>query len=50
MSLTPVQFEQVNGFSNQYWGWGAEDDDMGRRVRANNFSIARYKNEIARYV
>jgi hypothetical protein len=24
-------FELVNGFSNQYWGWGASDDDLLNR-------------------
>jgi predicted glycosyltransferase involved in capsule biosynthesis len=24
-------FEKVNGFSNKYWGWGGEDDDLYHR-------------------
>jgi len=25
-------FELVNGFSNQFYGWGGEDDDMYNRL------------------
>jgi hypothetical protein len=30
--FTKEGFEQVRGFSNEYWGWGGEDDDMSRRL------------------
>lgn len=48
-ALTREQFEDVNGFSNDFWGWGGEDDDMYRRLYENGYNIERYANEIARY-
>ncbi|KAL4710869.1 hypothetical protein ACJJTC_002499 [Scirpophaga incertulas] len=48
-AMTQEQFKKVNGFSNKYWGWGGEDDDMSYRVRKVGFHIARYKMSIARY-
>lgn len=49
-AFTRAQFELVNGFSNQYYGWGGEDDDMLRRVKAKNFKIARFPPSVARFV
>lgn len=34
-------FKSVNGFSNMYWGWGAEDDDLLFRCRNKNVEIER---------
>eukprot|EP00794_Sanderia_malayensis_P019540 gene19540-21471_t len=40
---------RVNGFSNLYWGWGAEDDDMFRRVKKVGLKLARANLDIGRY-
>jgi hypothetical protein len=34
---------QVNGFSNDYWGWGREDTDLKRRFAAANINTGRRK-------
>lgn len=48
-ALTKKQFETLNGFSNSFWGWGGEDDDMYNRLKYHNFHISRYPVNIARY-
>lgn len=48
-ALTKKQFEVVNGFSNSFWGWGGEDDDMSNRLKFHNLHISRYPVSIARY-
>lgn len=30
-AVTPEQYLKMNGFPNQYWGWGGEDDDIAAR-------------------
>jgi beta-1,4-galactosyltransferase 1 len=32
-------FELINGFSNSYWGWGFEDDDLLYRCKINNIPL-----------
>ncbi|KAI6171161.1 Beta-1,4-N-acetylgalactosaminyltransferase bre-4 [Aphelenchoides bicaudatus] len=48
-ALTRQQFEKLNGFSNDYWGWGGEDDDISTRVSLAGYKISRYSQKIARY-
>lgn len=32
-------FQDINGFSNKFWGWGAEDDDLLQRVHNRGHKI-----------
>lgn len=48
-AMTVDQFKLVNGFSNLFWGWGGEDDDMANRLRLKKQFISRYPANIARY-
>ena len=49
MALRREHYEKINGVSNQFWGWGGEDDDMYKRVIKNGLKITRYITVIARY-
>lgn len=48
-AIKTEHFRLVNGYSNSYWGWGAEDDDMSQRLLKNGFRISRPPYHIARY-
>ncbi|KAH9391243.1 Beta-1,4-galactosyltransferase 3, partial [Tyrophagus putrescentiae] len=48
-ALTREQFETVNGFPNNFWSWGGEDDDLYFRVKYHNYLVSRYSATIARY-
>lgn len=40
---------KVNGYSNQFFGWGGEDDDFSERCREKGLKIVRYPAAVARY-
>lgn len=40
-ALSKQQFLTINGFPNNYWGWGGEDDDIFNRLVYKGMSISR---------
>lgn len=48
-AFTKDHFELINGFSNRYFGWGGEDDDLYQRLIFHNLNLTRYPLSIARY-
>ncbi|XP_004478249.2 beta-1,4-galactosyltransferase 1 [Dasypus novemcinctus] len=40
-ALSKQQFLTINGFPNNYWGWGGEDDDIFNRLIFRGMSISR---------
>ncbi|XP_045036577.1 beta-1,4-galactosyltransferase 2 isoform X1 [Daphnia magna] len=50
-----TNFQLINGFSNLFWGWGSEDDDLYRRLLRHNLTVVRLSSpdsslvQIARY-
>eukprot|EP00928_Gymnodinium_smaydae_P018601 TRINITY_DN17086_c0_g1_i2.p1 TRINITY_DN17086_c0_g1~~TRINITY_DN17086_c0_g1_i2.p1 ORF type:complete len:316 (+),score=37.03 TRINITY_DN17086_c0_g1_i2:101-1048(+) len=43
LSFRPSDFKRVNGFPNDYWGWGLEDDQLALRLRHHRIRIARVR-------
>ena len=40
-------FKDVDGYSNDYWGWGYEDEDLKRRYLARGIRLGRRKGTFA---
>lgn len=44
VTLFPVEdFNKINGYSNKYWGWGYEDDDLLLRCQKNGIDLNQIK-------
>ena len=48
-AIPRTHFELINGFSNVYFGWGGEDDDVHDRLLHLKLPIKRYDKEVLRY-
>lgn len=39
LSINKYDFYRVNGFPNDFWGWGGEDDALSSRLRINGIEV-----------
>ncbi|XP_021340246.1 beta-1,4-galactosyltransferase 2-like [Mizuhopecten yessoensis] len=47
IGFTAEQFQRINGYSNLFFVWGAEDDDLYRRIISEGYLIERPPELIA---
>lgn len=43
-SFNKEDFRKINGYPNDYWGWGGEDDELYDRVVNSNLTVINPKN------
>ncbi|KAI7684966.1 Beta-1, 4-N-acetylgalactosaminyltransferase bre-4 [Sarcoptes scabiei] len=48
-ALQPSHFISVNGFSNRFYGWGGEDDEMRLRLIRQGYEIERLPSNLSIY-
>jgi len=47
--FTKIDYEKINGYSNSFWYWGGEDDNLYSRAKEKEMHIHREIDTIARY-
>ena len=50
LAISRSHFLKVNGFSNQFYGWGGEDDEFYQRLEDQHLHPVRLPAHQARYV
>ena len=46
ISITDKDFEKANGYPNNFWGWGGEDNALNYRLRKNNVRIEKPREPV----
>uniref|UniRef100_A0A1I8JEJ7 Beta-1,4-galactosyltransferase n=1 Tax=Macrostomum lignano TaxID=282301 RepID=A0A1I8JEJ7_9PLAT len=49
LAMSSKNFFRINGFSNVYWGWGNEDDDISARTMEAGMLVSRPPPALGRY-
>lgn len=49
-SFTEDDFDKINGFPNNYFGWGGEDDSLYNRAVANQLTVYRPRKGSGKYI
>ncbi|XP_054453593.1 beta-1,4-galactosyltransferase 1 [Anoplopoma fimbria] len=47
-SMSKEHYLKINGFPNNYWGWGGEDDDIFNRLSSRGMSISRPSGDVGK--
>ena len=48
-AIRPEHFKVVNGFSNVYFGWGKEDNDLSYRLKVKGLKHKVVQDDFARF-
>ncbi|RZB39740.1 beta-1,4-galactosyltransferase 1 [Asbolus verrucosus] len=49
VAISSDHFQRINGMSNQFTGWGGEDDDFYSRLEIHNLLPYRFSPELSKY-
>ena len=39
-AMKATQYKSINGYSNEYWGWGCEDEDLAYRLTNSKANLS----------
>ena len=46
LSVSKQDFEKANGYPNNFWGWGGEDEALNKRFKSANINIEKPKDPV----